>query len=204
MEQTHTLVLYQPLLQSIAMKLVKCKADAEDIVQETYLKLLSVGPQKVENMKAYLIRAVTNNCLNHLNTLRLKKEQLFSTINMQEIIGRFKEMNFSHVDLDTYLAAAMKVIHTKLEPLERAVYLLKEVFDFDYESLQEMLDKNKEHCRQLVCRAKKKLQEQNFKINIPLPDTSSFLESFKKACHLGNAAEFIATLKKDIAHISEK
>lgn len=206
MDQVSTITLYQPLLHSIAMKFVRCKADAEDIVQETYLKWLSLGPQKVENIKAYLVRAVTNNCLNHLNTLKQKKEELFSSVNMQEIIHRFREtnLNLAHLDLEVHLADAMKVILAKLEPLERAVYLLKEVFGFDYDSLQETLDKKKEHCRQLLCRAKKKLQTQNLKINLELADTSGLLESFKKACHFGNAAELISELKKDIGGTIEK
>lgn len=204
MEYSQTIVLYRPLLHTVAMRIVRCKADAEDIVQETFLKWLSLGPQKVENIKAYLIRAVINNCLSHLNSLRQKKEELFSTVNVPDLINRFKETNFSHIDIDIYLTAAMKVVHSKLEPLERAVYLLKEVFDFDYDSLQETLDKKKEHCRQLLCRAKKKLQQQNLKVNIEMPDTTGLLESFKKACHFGNAAEFIAELKKDITTVPAK
>jgi RNA polymerase sigma-70 factor (ECF subfamily) len=91
---------------------------------------------------------------------------------------------------------AIKVLHAKLEPLERAVYLLKEVFDFDYEELQQTFDKKKDHCRQLFFRAKKKLNEETSKID--LPDTSKFLESFRNACHFGNASELIQELKKDI------
>ena len=62
------------------------------------------------------------------------------------------------------LAKAIKVLNAKLEPLERAVFLLKEVFEYDYEALQLTLDKKKEHCRQLFCRAKKKLNEETSKL----------------------------------------
>ena len=61
------------MLQAIAYNIVRCKADAEDIVQETFLKWLTLGPQKIENTKAYLIKAVRNNCLNHLTTLQKKE-----------------------------------------------------------------------------------------------------------------------------------
>lgn len=73
MNQEQTIILYRPMLQAIAYNLVRCKEDAEDIVQETFLKWLTLGPQGIENTKAYLIKAVRNNCLNHLNTLRKKK-----------------------------------------------------------------------------------------------------------------------------------
>jgi RNA polymerase sigma-70 factor (ECF subfamily) len=204
MNYEKTIILYTPLLHSIAYNLVRCKADAEDIVQETFLKWLTLGPQKVENTKAYLVKAVKNNCINHLNTLRKKKEELFTNNNLSELLGKFKETNFAHLDFDAEMTKALKVLQSKLEPLERAVYVLKEVFDFDYEALQEALDKKKDHCRQLFCRAKKKLADETAKINFELPDTSKFIENFRKACHLGNPAELVYELKKDSSDSSSK
>lgn len=204
MSREQTITLYQPLLHAIAYNIVRCKADAEDIVQETFLRWLSLGPKKIENTKAYLVKAVRNNCLNHINALRHKKEELLNQHNIAEIISRFKEANFAHLDLEIELAKAMKVLHTKLEPLERAVFLLKGVFDFDYEVLQETLDKKKEHCRQLFCRAKKKLSEETSKLNFELPDTSNLIENFRKACDFGNASELINELKKDVASALSK
>ncbi len=196
MNQEQTIIQYQPMLQAIAYNIVRCKADAEDIVQETFLKWLTLGPQKIENTKAYLVKAVRNNCLNHLTTLRKKKEELFCNHNFAEILGKFKETSLGHLDFDVEMGKALKVLQSKLEPLERAVYLLKEVFDFDYEALQETLDKKKDHCRQLLCRAKRKLEDETSKINFELPDASALMESFRKACHLGNASDLINELKK--------
>lgn len=182
----------------IAYNLVRSKADAEDIVQETFLKWLTIDAQKIQNTKAYLIQAVRNNCLNHINSLRRKKEEYLETINVGEFISRFKENNFSHLYLEADLAKAFKVMQARLEPLERAVYLLKEVFDFDYEALQVILDKKKEHCRQLVCRAKKKLSEETSRMHFDFPDPSRLIASFRKACDMGNSSEFVLDLKKDI------
>ena len=204
MSRDQAITLYQPMLHAIAYNIVRCKADAEDIVQETFLKWLSLGPKKVEDTRAYLIRAVRNNCLNHINTLRHKKEELLNQHTIAEIIGRFKETSFAHLDLDAELAKAMKILHAKLEPLERAVYLLKEVFDFDYEALQDTFDKKKDHCRQLFCRAKKKLSEETAKLNFDLPDKSTLLETFRKACDFGNAAELVQELKKDVSDAASK
>ncbi len=199
MNQTQTIALYQPTLRSIAYNLVRSRADADDIVQETFLKWLSIDSDKIQNTKAYLIKAVTNNCLNHLNALKRKKEEYLDSINVSEFIHRFKENNFSHLDLEADLSKAFKVMLTKLEPLERAVYVLKEVFDFDYEALQEALDKKKDHCRQLVCRARKKLSEETSKMHFDLPDGSQLMASFRRACDMGNAAEFVQDLKRDIS-----
>ena len=196
MNNAQTITLYQPLLHSIAYKLVRCKQDAEDIVQETFIKWLSIDQQKVQNTKAYLIRAVTNNCLNHLNSLKKKKEECIE--NVSEALLRFKENNLSHIDLEIDLPAAMQLLSNKLEPLERAVYVLKEAFDFDYEALQETLDRKKDHCRQLFCRAKKKLNEETAKINFP--NASSLVASFKNASTFGNATDLINELKRDISN----
>jgi len=200
MNQAQTIAMYQPLLHTIAYNLVRCKEDAEDIVQETFVKWLSLDHQKIENTKAYLIRSVTNNCLNHLAALKRKKEEYLDTVS--ETFHRFKETSLAHLDLEINVSAALNVLHSKLEPLERAVYLLKEVFDFDYDDLQETLDKKKEHCRQLFCRAKKKLNDETSKIH--LPDKSKLLESFRNACDFGTASDLISELKKDITETLSK
>jgi RNA polymerase sigma-70 factor (ECF subfamily) len=202
MNQAQTIALYQPMLHTIAYNLVRCKEDAEDIVQETFIKWLSVEQETIQNVKAYLIRSVTNNCLNHLSSLKRKKEEYLD--NVSEVFHKFMETNFSHLDLDVNLAAAMKVLHSKLEPLERAVFVLKEVFDFDYEELQHALDKKKDHCRQLFCRAKKKLSEGTSMIHFELPDTGKWMDSFRKACDFDNLSEYVAELKNDVASALQK
>lgn len=198
MNQAHVISLYQPMLHTIAYNLVRCKADAEDIVQETFLKWLSIDQTKIENTKAYLIKAVTNNCLNHLNALKKKKIEYLDSIHIPEFLHKVMENNFSKMDLDANLKAAFKVLNSKLEPLERAVFLLKEVFDFDYEAVQATLDKKKDHCRQLLSRAKKKLNEESSKINFEIPEATQLMESFRRACDLNNATDFVRALKKDI------
>ncbi len=200
MNAAQTITLYQPLLHTIAYNLVRCRQDAEDIVQETFMKWLSAEQHKIENTKAYLVRAVTNNCLNHLNSLKRKKEEYLE--NVQEAFLKFKETNLSHLDIDVNLSAALSVLSTKLEPLERAIFLAKEVFDFDYETIQQAFDKKKDHCRQLFCRAKKKLSDETAKIH--LPTKSEMLNSFRNVCDIGNASDLLNALKTDILAKSEK
>lgn len=204
MNQAQAIALYQPLLHTIAYNLLRCKADAEDVVQDTLLKWLTIDQSKIENTKAYLIKAVTNNCLNHLNALKRKKEEYWDTIQLSELIVKFKDSDFAHFDFEKELAAAFKVVQAKLEPLERAAFLLKEVFDFDYPSIQQVLDKKADHCRQLISRAKKKMGEETDKIKLDMANTSQLFDSFKKACTVDNANEFIQHLKSDIARAISK
>ncbi|MDV3310119.1 MAG: sigma-70 family RNA polymerase sigma factor [Cyclobacteriaceae bacterium] len=201
MSHTQTIALYQPLLQSIAYNLVRCKEDAEDIVQETFLKFLTVKPGTIVNLKAYLVQSVVNNCRNHLKALQRKKEDFFSQlsqVNLAEILSRFRESNFSHLDLEVNIQEALKTLQQKLEPLERAVFVLREVFGFDYEALQETLDKKKDHLRQLFSRAKNKLNRESFRMRVDLPEISALTAAFRKACYLGHADELLAALKSEV------
>lgn len=199
MNPAQAITLYQPTLQRIAYNLVRCKADAEDIVQETFLKWLSTESGKIENTRAYLIKAVTNNCLKHLETIKRKKTEYLEAIQWQELVALWKESNFAHMDLEADLEKAMKILHTRLEPLERAAYLLKEAFDVDYEALQGVINKKKDHCRQLVCRARKKIQEEAARIQFDFPDASALLASFRKSAESGNPTELIRELKSGIS-----
>lgn len=199
MNHSQTIMMYQPLLQRIAYNIVRCKEDAEDIVQETFTRWLTMNPHTIENTKAYLVKAVTNNCLKHLEVLKKKKEECIEAIQASELAHWFRDINLSHLDIDIDLKAAFRVLQTKLQPLERAVFLLKDVFDFDYDTLQKTLDKSKDHCRQLLCRARKKLSEETSKIRFELPDKSTLLESFRAACDLDNVGALINELKRDLS-----
>jgi RNA polymerase sigma factor (sigma-70 family) len=205
MSQAQAFELYGPMLHSIAYNLLRCKEEAEDMVQETFLKWLTIDQSKVENTKAYLIAVITNNCLNHLNAIKRKKEEYWDSIQLGEKFTKFWETtDLSHFDLEAELSAALKVLHVKLEPMERAVYLLKEVFNFDYETLQEVLDKKAENCRQMVCRAKKKLNNEKEIKNIEPHKAIPLMESFKNACTFGNASDLISELRKDISETFNK
>jgi RNA polymerase sigma-70 factor (ECF subfamily) len=195
--QGQIIQLYQPLLQGIAMKMLRCKADAEDIVQETFMKWLSQEQTKIINTKAYLIRSVTNNCINHLKSIRNKRLEYLESFHWPEFIEKFRETtDLSHIDLEAELSKAFQVLQNKLEPLERAVYVLKEVFDFDYKALQLLLDKKQDHCRQVFCRAKRKLNEEKDHFNAVFqPKKAALLESFRKACEFGQPSDLVAQLR---------
>jgi len=172
-------------------------ADAEDIVQDTFLKWLTVDHNKIKNTKSYLIRAVTNNCINHLENLKKKKKEYLETAQLPDIFKSHKDGNIFSFDLENQLSEALAILHAKLEPMEKTIYILREAFNFEYDELQELLDKKKENCRQLFCRAKKNLEKEARKFSIDLSKHNTYLESFKKACSKGIPTDFINELKQD-------
>jgi len=197
MNQNQTIAMYQPMLQSIAYKMVGSLADAEDIVQDTLLKWLTVEKEKINNNKAYLIRAVKNNCINHLDSLKKKKDECLHTLNT-ELVDWYKEKELFTFDKENEINAALTVLQKKLEPLEKGIYVLREFFDFDYEDLQQIFNKKKDNCRQLFSRAKKKLSDE------PIKDKAtdqSLLQSFRKAFNFDSPEEVIEKIKGEIKKV---
>jgi RNA polymerase sigma-70 factor (ECF subfamily) len=182
------------LLQAIALKMVGSWEDAQDIVQDTFVKWLTVDQEKIQNTKAYLIRTVTNQCINHLNSFKTKKSEYLSQIKNSELLEKYREFEFPRFDLENELSEALAILHKKLEPVEKGIYLLREVFDFDYEELQKIFGKKKENCRQLFVRAKEKLTQETKKSKTQAVQPFQLLDTFKKACSSGYFSDFIYQL----------
>lgn len=196
MSQEETISLYQPLLYSVAYNILGRVADAEDIVQDTFLKWFKVDHQKIENSKAYLVKSVKNACINHINVLQRRKEVFFETVDFSQFVGKLEMPNF---DLKNEISEAIGILLKKLEPSERAVFLLKEVFDYDYNDLTEVLDKTKDNCRQLLSRAKDKLKQEKSRFNFSTDTRNQFLDNFYNTTSFGEIGSFLEGLKKDIS-----
>lgn len=181
------------MLEEIAFRLLKCKADAEDVVHETFIRWMESNQQKIRDTKAYLIRSVTNNCFSFLEKNRASRISGLPEDGHKGFWQFISETNFTSFDLDQELKGAFDVLHAKLEPLERAVYLLRTAFDIDYEELSEVFNRKTEHCRQLFSRASKKLEMPGISLK-EFPAPASLLDSFKSACQSGNTAGLIAHL----------
>lgn len=187
MNHTATIALYQPVLHSIAVRIVGSIHDAEDIVQDAFLKYLSMDHSKIENIKAYLIKSVTNISLNHIKASKQKKKDYLESVKLPEL---FEKIDFSHLDMKEEVTTALNVLHKKLGPLERGLFLLREGFGFEYEELQEIFNKKKDHCRQLVCRAKEKLSKESERFTMSF-DVEKYFEAINKASQKGDFNELM-------------
>lgn len=197
MNQSQAIALYQPMLQSIAQRILGSVADAEDIVQDTLLKWLTIDAKKIQNTKAYLIKAVTNNCINHHNAIKRKKDECLESIKQHELIDKYKELELFNFDFENEVSAALAVVHKKLEPLEKGIFVLREFFDYEYEELQVVFNKRKDNCRKLFSRAKAKLNEETTKLKSEISSTH-FFDSFKKACHQETPEELIEHIHSEL------
>jgi len=173
---------FLPILQSTAEKIVGSIEDAQDIVQDTFEKWFKINQGNIENPKSYIFRSLINNCQSHLRNLKLKRASLMK---MHESLpsteGHF-EMDIDFLDKDGQLKRGIEYINSKLKPLEKGVFLLREVFSLDYEVIQEIVGKKADHCRQALSRAKNKLGEEIRKNEeIAQHKTEELFQIFKEA-----------------------
>jgi len=194
MGQTEAIALYQPLLYSIALKMTGKIADAEDLVQETFLNWIKIDPTSIRHTKAYLVRSIKNACSHHLSKLETRKTAFFDSLkNLEKVTSE----NYSEVSTKQLTTDALMHLHHHLGPLERGIFLLREAFGFDYEDLSELFDRTATNCRKILSRAKKTIKEQTI-LDRPTTELLSLFEQFKHACDKGELNSLIEKLKKDI------
>jgi len=201
--KTDIFLEYRSLLFSIAYNMIGKVDAAEDIVQDTFVKWLENKTEEVRHIKAYLVKAVTNKSINYLQSARIKHEE-YTGIWLPEPLS-YQESNPVHTKIESYhaLSIGVLVLLQKLTPNERAIFLLKEIFAYDYSELAEIFDKTEDNCRQLFKRAKDNLGKDARRFEVDLKVHEKILNSFLRAISEGNLEDLIQVLKDDIILIAE-
>jgi RNA polymerase sigma-70 factor, ECF subfamily len=141
-------------LRGIAYRMTGSLADADDVLQEAFLRFQSSDALSVQNPRAFLSRLVTRLCLDQLKSARVRREQYVGTWLPEPVL----DANSVSVDAATELAhdisVALLLALERLSPLERAAFLLHDVFDVDYDEVGKTLERSEAACRQLVTRAR--------------------------------------------------
>jgi len=190
------IVIYRPILLSVAFGMTGCKSTAEDMVQDTFFKCLKVDCSNIRDLRSYLITTTTNTCLNYLKAIKAKKEDLLDNFN-PKFTNISISTDISNIDIKCEVTQALSQIFKKLPPSERAVFVLKEIFNFDYSDLTDILNKKSDNCRKLFSRAQTKLSEEKERFQIDSSKLTSVVSSFKKAT-LGEFSGLIENLKSDL------
>ena len=148
----------KPLLFSISYRMLGSVSEAEDIVQEIFLKAYQVEIEELKNKKAYLCKMVTNRSLDVLKSARFKKEQYVGPWNPEPLLlDEFESDPALTLLKKEGLSIAYLRMMEHLTPDERAVLLLREVFEFSYKEIADMIEKSEENCRKIFSRAKSKI-----------------------------------------------
>ena len=201
--KTDIFLEYKSLLFSIAYNMLGKVDAAEDIVQDTFVKWLETKTEEIRHIKAYLVKAVTNKSINYLQSARVKHEE-YTGIWLPEPLS-YQESNSAQTKMESYhaLSIGILVLLEKLTPNERAIFLLKEIFAYDYSELAEIFDKTEDNCRQLFKRAKNNLGKDARRFEVDLKVHEKILNSFLLAISEGNLEDLIQLLKDDIIFFAE-
>lgn len=196
--KSNKFIEYKGLLFSIAYNMLGNVEAAEDIVQDTFLKWSETHIDDIKYTKAYLVKIVTNTCINFLNNARQKREK-YVGIWLPEPLVNYN-LNKSHAQIESYhaLSIGILVLLEKLTPQERAIFLLKEIFAYDYSELAEFFDKTEDNCRQIFKRAKDNLGKDVKRFEVDLKVHERILDNFLHAVSDGNVKDLIDLLKEDI------
>jgi RNA polymerase sigma-70 factor, ECF subfamily len=183
------------MLFSIAYRMLGSVMDAEDLVQETYLRWEEARETDVRSPRAYLTTIVTRLALNHLRAARTKRETYVGPWLPEPLLT---EDPPDTVELAESLSMAFLVLLERLAPVERAAFLLHEVFDFEYAEIARVLDKTEANCRQLVARARKRVGSPQARFQADAAQARRLVEKFTEASFAGDMEGLVALLAEDI------
>ena len=145
---------YRPLLFSIAYRMTGSASEAEDIVQDSYLRYHAAAPSEIRSLKSYLSTIVTRLALDHLKSARIQREQYIGPWLPEPILtGDSALAALQNVEQRESITTAFLVLLETLSPHERAVFLLREVFEYEHAEIAEILGLSAANCRQLFHRA---------------------------------------------------
>src|SRR5215470_14589391 len=153
---------YRSYLFAIAYRMLGSAMDAEDMVQETYLRYQSTSPETIGSLKAFLTTIISRLCVDQLHLARRKREQYLGPWLPEPILTADSLKVISpeeRVEKEETISMAFLLLLEQLQPVERAVFLLREVFEYDYAEIASFLGKSEAACRRSFSRAKQHLRD---------------------------------------------
>jgi RNA polymerase sigma-70 factor (ECF subfamily) len=195
---------YRPLLFAIAYRMTGVASEAEDIVQDAYLRYRSADSSAIHSLKSYLTTIVTHLCLDYLKSARVEREQYIGDWLPEPVLtGGTKGMFSEIVEQRESLSLAFLMLLETLNPAERAVFLLHEVFDYPFQEIAEILGKSVANCRQIFHRARQNVAERRVRYTPSQEQQDQLLSSFISACVQGDVPALMHLLAQDVISWSD-
>lgn len=188
----------RPLLFSIAYRMLGSVTDAEDVVQESFLRWLQAPETEVRAPRAYLATIVTRLAINQLQSAQSRRETYVGPWLPEPLVTEHAPDPSEPIELAESLSMAFLMMLERLSPTERAVLLLHDVFDFDYEEIARIVDKSEVNCRQLLTRAKKHIGEPRARFDVDPVQADRLLNRFIEATRAGDIDGLLGVLAEDI------
>ena len=191
---------YRPLMLSIAYRMLGSMTEAEDIVQEAYIRYQGAAPEQIWSHKAYLSTIVTRLCLNQLQSARSRRETYIGPWLPEPVLTQPDDRldPAREAERAESISIAFLTLLEELTPVERAVFLLREVFDFDYSEVAEIVGKEEAACRQMASRAKKHIAAHRARFKADPDLHRRMLDRFVAAVSTGDLDGLMALLAEDV------
>jgi RNA polymerase sigma-70 factor (ECF subfamily) len=198
---TEAFLTHRNLLFTVAYEMLGSAADAEDVLQETWLRWAGVDLDTVQNQRAYLVRITTRQALTRLRTLGRRKESYVGPWLPEPLLTAPDVAE--DVELADSVSMAMLLVLETLTPTERAVFVLREVFDVDYDEIAAAVGKSPAAVRQVAHRARAHVAARRPRGVVSVAETRDALEAFQRAAETGDLRGLLDILAPDVVFLGD-
>ncbi|MFF3331134.1 RNA polymerase sigma-70 factor [Streptomyces sp. NPDC002888] len=198
---TETFVAHRNLLFTVAYEMLGSAADAEDVLQETWLRWVEVDLDQVRDQRAYLVRITTRQSLNRLRTMTRRKEAYVGPWLPEPLLTAPDVAQ--DVELAESVSMALMLVLETLSPTERAVFVLREVFDVGYDEIAAAVDKSPAAVRQIAHRARRHVDARRPREVVSQRESRAALESFQRALETGDMQGLLDVLAPEVVLLSD-
>ncbi|WP_406082442.1 RNA polymerase sigma-70 factor [Streptomyces zaomyceticus] len=198
---TETFVAHRNLLFTVAYEMLGSATDAEDVLQETWLRWVEVDLEQVRDQRAYLVRITTRQALNRLRTMSRRKESYVGPWLPEPLLTAPDVAQ--DVELAESVSMAVMLVLETLSPTERAVFVLREVFDVGYDEIAAAVDKTPAAVRQIAHRARRHVDARRPREVVSQSQTRAALESFSRALEGGDLQGLLDVLAPEVVYMGD-
>jgi RNA polymerase sigma-70 factor (TIGR02957 family) len=198
---TETFLAHRNLLFTVAYEMLGSAADAEDVLQETWLRWVKVDVEQVRDQRAYLVRITTRQSLNRLRTMKRRKEAYVGPWLPEPLLTAPDVAE--DVELAESVSMALMLVLETLSPTERAVFVLREAFDISYDEIAAAVDKSPAAVRQIAYRARRHVEARHPRQVVSPSQTRAALESFQRALETRDLQGLLDVLAPQVVLVSD-
>lgn len=185
-------------LLAIAYRMLGTMSDAEDMLQETFIRWQQSSEIEIESPQAFLVTIISRLCLNYLQSARVKREEYFGQWLPEPVLTAATTDSILISKTDGSVSMAFMVLLERLNPVERAVFLLREVFEYDYAEIAGIVEQSETNCRQIFHRARQHLKQDRPRFDPAPNEQKELLERFLEATSAGEMDGLLALFSKEI------
>lgn len=185
-------------LLGIAYRMLGSASDAEDMLQETFIRWQQSLEVRVESPEAFLVTIITRLCLNHLQSARVKREQYFGQWLPEPVFTASAADSYPAFEMSDSISMAFLFLLERLTPLERAVFLLREVFEYEYAEISRIVEQSEANCRQILRRARQHVKQERPRFVPSHQQQEELIERFLQASAQGDMDGLLSLLSKEI------